>query len=89
MEWLLLFRNMSVETKDFLKTQLGDLNDFDSMPGDVQGVYVFFSRSTSIFITYSFEMDGQKLTIWYPEVDEPAEGHCIFVENDGKRRESA
>lgn len=81
MEWLLLYRVMPIKTKEFLQAYLGDLNDFESTPTQVSGVFQYNSPSTSIEITYAFEMNGQLLTIWFPGVDDPTiEDHCIFVE---------
>lgn len=89
MDWSLLYRNMPVEIKDFLQTYLENLDDFEINPVDVDGVYSFHSPSTSIGITYAFEDDGQLLMIWFPGVDDPTiENHCIFLENDEKRKEN-
>lgn len=83
MEWLLLYRNMPIKIKKFLQAYLGDLNDFESVPTQVSGFYQYESRSTSIGVTFAFEMDGQVLTIWFPEVDDPTiEDHCIFVQHE-------
>jgi hypothetical protein len=91
MEWLLLFGNMPIEMKSFLQVHLGDLNDFkrDYSQG-IDGFYAYNSPSTSIDVTFAFETDGQLLMIWFPGVDEPKiEDHCIFVENNAKRRDLA
>lgn len=82
MEWLLLYRNMPIEIRSFLQAYLGNLNDFKSIPTQTSGVFQYSSPSTSIQIIYAFEMDGQLLTIWFPEVDDPTiEDHCIFVKH--------
>lgn len=82
---------MPIEIKSFLQAHLEDLNDFESIPSDsnnVDGMFSYTSPSTSIGITYAFEDDGQLLMIWFPGVDDPTiEDHCIFVENDEKRKE--
>lgn len=82
MEWPLLYRNMPIEIRDFLNQHLGDLSDFEFMQSDVPGVFVYDSPSTSIAVSYAFEMDGQLLIIWPPGVDDPTEeDHMIFIQN--------
>lgn len=82
MEWLLLYRNMPIEIKSFLDENIGGLADFESTRCDETGVFSYFSPSTSIVITYAFEMDGQLLMIWPPGVDDPTEeDNMIFAQN--------
>ncbi len=83
MDWLLLYGKMPMEIRTFVRAYLGDLDDFESVPTELSGYFQYESRSTSIGITFAFEMDGQLLTIWFPGVDDPTiEDHCIFVKRE-------
>lgn len=81
MEWLLLYRNLPIEIRDFLEQHLGNLSDFISTDYN-SGIFTFASPSTCIEITYAFEMGGQLLIIWPPGVDDPTEeDYMIFHQN--------